>query len=66
MTEDFDNHRRIIDGSDNLLGTAAVGTLFHVDVEETFVRFPRLCHEMSLLQSGLRQTLALPICSATV
>jgi hypothetical protein len=33
MTEDFDNHRRIIDGGDNLQGTAAVGTVFHVDVE---------------------------------
>src|SRR5262249_28349766 len=30
MTEDFDNHRRIIDGGDNLQGTAAVGTVFHV------------------------------------
>jgi len=31
MTEDFDNHRRIIDGGDNLQGTAAVGTVFHVE-----------------------------------
>ena len=36
MTEDFDNHRRIIDGGDNLQGTAAVGTVFHVDVEDAF------------------------------
>ena len=36
MTEDFDNHRRIIDGGDNLQGTAAVGTVFHVDVEDVF------------------------------
>ena len=33
MTEDFDNHRRIIDGGDNLQGTAAVGAVFYVDVE---------------------------------
>ena len=36
MAEDFDNHRRIIDGGDNLQGTAAVGTVFHVDVEDAF------------------------------
>src|SRR5262245_30008432 len=36
MTEDFDNHRRIIDRGDNLQGTAAVGTVFHVDVEDAF------------------------------
>src|SRR5262247_1600326 len=34
--EDFDNHRRIIDGGDNLQGTAAVGTVFHVDGEDAF------------------------------
>src|SRR5262245_60336567 len=36
MTENFDNHRRIIDGGDNLQGAAAVGTVFHVDVEDAF------------------------------
>src|SRR5262249_1216974 len=36
MTEDFDNHRRIIDGGDNLQGTAAVGTVLKVDNEDPF------------------------------
>jgi hypothetical protein len=36
MAEDFDNHRRIIDGGDNPQGTAAVGTVFQVDVEDAF------------------------------
>ena len=36
MGEDFDNHRRIFDGGDNLQGAAAVGTVFHVDVEDVF------------------------------
>jgi len=33
MTEDFDNHRRIFDGSDDLQGAAAVGAAFHGDIE---------------------------------
>ena len=36
MTEDFDNHRRIIDGGDDLQSAAAVGTVFHVDGEDAF------------------------------
>ena len=36
MAEDLDDYRRIIDGGDNLQGTAAVGTVFHVDVEDAF------------------------------
>ena len=36
MAEDFDNHRRIFDGGDDLQGAAAVGAVFHVDVEDPF------------------------------
>jgi len=36
MSEDFDNHRRIIDGGNNFQGTAAIGTVFNVEVEDAF------------------------------
>ena len=44
MAEDFDNHRRIIDGGrstrlrtgDDLQGTAAVRAVFHIDIEDRF------------------------------
>ena len=36
MAEDFDNHRRIFDGSDDLQGAAAVGAALDVDVEDPF------------------------------
>src|SRR5262245_52319329 len=36
MGEDFDNHRRIFDRGNDLQGSAAVGTVFHVDVEDAF------------------------------
>jgi hypothetical protein len=32
MAEDFDDHRRVFDGGDDLQGAAAVGAVFHVDV----------------------------------
>jgi hypothetical protein len=38
MAEDFDNHRRIFDGSGDLQGAAAVGAVLHVDVEDPFER----------------------------
>ena len=34
MAEDFDNHRRIFDGGDDLQGAAAVRAVFDVDVED--------------------------------
>jgi hypothetical protein len=36
MAEDFDNHRRIFNGRDDLQRAAAVGAVFDVDVEEPF------------------------------
>jgi len=36
MAEDFDNHRRIFNGRDDLQGAAAVGAVFDVDVEDPF------------------------------
>jgi hypothetical protein len=36
MAEDLDNHRRIFDGGDDLQGAAAVGAVFHVDIEDSF------------------------------
>jgi len=36
MAENFDNHRRIFDGGDDLQGAAAVGAAFHVDIEDPF------------------------------
>jgi hypothetical protein len=32
MAEDFDNHRRIFDGGDDLQGAAAIRAVLHVDV----------------------------------
>ena len=69
MSEDFDNHRRIIDGGpstrlgtgDNLQGTAAVGTVFHVDVEDAFeqpgpadARWRRRCRSRNAFTAQLR------------
>ena len=36
MAEDFDNHRRIFDGGDDLQAAAAVRAVFDVDVEDPF------------------------------
>ena len=36
MAEDFDNHRRILNGGDDLQAAAAVGAVFNVDVEDPF------------------------------
>ena len=36
MAEDFDNHRRIFNLSDDLQRPAAVRAVFHVDVEDPF------------------------------
>ena len=36
MAEDLVDHRRIFDGGDDLQGAAAVGAVFHVDVEDPF------------------------------
>ena len=36
MAEDLVDHWRIFNRGDNLQGTAAVGTVFHVDVEDAF------------------------------
>ncbi|HKA22380.1 MAG TPA: hypothetical protein VKN18_29145 [Blastocatellia bacterium] len=36
MAEDFDDHRRILNRSDDLQGTAALGAVFNVDVEDPF------------------------------
>jgi hypothetical protein len=36
MGEDFDNHRRIFDGGDDLQAAAAVRAVFDVDVEDPF------------------------------
>ena len=36
MGEDFDNHRRIFDGGDDLQAAAAVQAVFDVDVEDPF------------------------------
>ena len=36
MAEDFDNHRRIFDGGDDLQAAGAVGAVFHVDIEDPF------------------------------
>ena len=36
MAEDFDNHRRIFNGRDDLQGASAVGAVFDVDVEDPF------------------------------
>jgi hypothetical protein len=33
MSKDFDNHRRIFDRGDDLQGAAAIGAVFHVDIE---------------------------------
>ena len=33
VAEDFDNHRRILNGGDDLQGAAAVGAVFDVDVD---------------------------------
>jgi hypothetical protein len=43
MAEDFDNHRRIFDGGDDLQGAAAVRAVFDVDVEDPFEQ-PGLAH----------------------
>ena len=36
MAEDFDDYRRIFDRGDDLQGAAAVGAVFHVDIEDPF------------------------------
>ena len=36
MAEDFDNHRRIFDRSDDLQSAAAVRAVFDVNVEDPF------------------------------
>ena len=36
MAEDLDDHRRIFDGGDHLQGTAAVGAVLKVDIEDPF------------------------------
>jgi hypothetical protein len=36
VAEDFDDHRRVFDGSDDLQSAAAVGAVFDVDVEDSF------------------------------
>ena len=36
MAEDFENHRRIFNRSDDLQGAAAVGAVFHGDIEDPF------------------------------
>ena len=36
MAEDFDDHRRIFDGGDDLQSPAAVGAVFDIDVEDPF------------------------------
>lgn len=36
MGEDLVDHRRIFDRGDDLQGATAVGTVFHVDIEDAF------------------------------
>ena len=36
MAEDLDDYRRIFDGGDALQAAAAVGAVFHVDIEDPF------------------------------
>jgi hypothetical protein len=36
MAEDLDDYRRIFDAGDDLQGAAAVGAVFHVDIEDPF------------------------------
>jgi len=36
MGEDLGDHGGIFDGGDDLQGTAALGTLFHIDIEHPF------------------------------
>jgi hypothetical protein len=35
MAEDLDDHRRIFNRGDDLQGTAAVGAVFDVDIEDS-------------------------------
>jgi hypothetical protein len=39
MAEDFDNHRRIFDRSDDLQSAAAVRAVFDVNVEDPFEQY---------------------------
>src|SRR4029450_5325701 len=49
MGEDFDNHRRIFDGGDDLQAAAAVRAVFDVDVEDPFEQpgpaHPQVLHD---------------------
>jgi hypothetical protein len=38
MREGLGDHGRRFDGGDDLQGAAAVGTLFHIDVEHPFMK----------------------------
>jgi hypothetical protein len=66
MGEDFDDHRRIVDGGDDLQGAAAVGAVFNIDIEDPFEEpGPAHARRLSLTLGVIERGLGDALCRAS-